>query len=239
MTEFDQTLWSKRDYAQEYRDNADHYVQERHLLYKVLISFYRQFIGVGQARRVLDLGCGDGAIANQILKTDDTVELTLMDGSEEMLAAARQRFSQYEQVQYVLSTFEALIAGETHLSPFDFVASAFAIHHLSLTPKIALFKQIYAHFNNGGAFLNIDTVFPNNSTYTDWYYQFWREWIIGRQNRLNVTEKFDHVPDKARHNPENKLDSLQAQLDALTRIGFRDVECHYKLGLFVIFCGRK
>jgi tRNA (cmo5U34)-methyltransferase len=239
MTEFDQTLWSERDYAQEYRNNADHYVQERRMLYSVLVSFYRQFIGVGRSKRVLDLGCGDGAIANQILSVDDTVEMTLMDGSKDMLEAARKRFHHFTEAQYISSTFEALITGETSLPTFDFIASAFAIHHLSLSPKKALFKQIYAHLNRGGAFLNIDTVFPNNPGYTDWYYEFWREWIIDRQRRLDLKENFDHVPERARHNPENKLDTLQAQLDALESIGFRDVECHYKLGLFVIFGGRK
>jgi tRNA (cmo5U34)-methyltransferase len=239
MTEFDETLWMERDYAQEYRDNADHYVQERKLLYKVMISFYRQFVGAGQAKRVLDLGCGDGAIAGHILQTDHTAELTLLDGSADMLDTARQRFSRLTNTQYMLATFEALIGGETSIPTFDFIASAFAIHHLSLPGKVSLFELIYTHLNDGGAFLNIDTVFPNNVAYTNWYYEFWREWIVDRQNRLNLGENFDDVPNRARNNPENKLDTLQVQLDALIRIGFRDVECHYKLGLFVVFGGRK
>ncbi|MBN1220173.1 MAG: class I SAM-dependent methyltransferase [Anaerolineae bacterium] len=239
MTEFDETLWSEREYAQEYRDHADHYIQERDMLFKVLVSFYRQFIGIGQAKRMLDLGCGDGAIANQILRVDDSVNLTLMDGSKDMLDAARLRFWQFPKLQYVLATFEALIGRENSLPTFDFIASAFAIHHLSWSSKIGLFEQIYAYLNEGGAFLNIDTVFPNNPSYTDWYYEFWREWIIDRQTRLELKEAFDHVPNRARTNPENKLDPLQNQLDALTRIGFKDVECHYKLGIFAIFGGRK
>ena len=102
-----------------------------------------------------------------------------------------------------------------------------------------LFRQIYAYLNKDGAFLNIDTVSPNNPSYTDWYYEFWWEWIVDRQERLKLTENFDHVPEQARNNPENKLDTLQAQLDALKNIGFKDVECHYKLGLFVVFGGRR
>jgi tRNA (cmo5U34)-methyltransferase len=80
---------------------------------------------------------------------------------------------------------------------------------------------------------------PNTSIYSDWYYEFWRGWIIERQTKLSLKENFDHIPNQARHNPENKLDTLQVQLDALERTGFRNVECHYKLGLFVIFGGRK
>jgi tRNA (cmo5U34)-methyltransferase len=239
MTDFDKTRWMERDYAQGYRDSADHIVQERQLLYQVMMSFYRQFVGAGQTKHVLDLGCGDGAIASHILQVDHTAELTLLDGSADMLDAARQRFSRLTNIRYMLSTFEALISGETGIATFDFIASAFAIHHLSLPGKVSLFELIYTRLNDGGAFLNIDTVLPNNAAYTDWYYEFWREWIVDRQNRLNLGEDFDDVPDRARNNPENKLDTLQAQLDALARIGFREIECHYKLGLFVVFGGRK
>jgi tRNA (cmo5U34)-methyltransferase len=206
---------------------------------KCLFPFTNNLSALENQKRVLDLGCGDGAIANQILSVDNTVEMTLMDGSKDMFEAARKRFHHFTEVQYIFSTFEALIAGGTSLPTFDFIASAFAIHHLSLSPKIALFKQIYAHLHRGGVFLNIDTVFPNNPGYTEWYYHFWREWIIVRQRRLDLKENFDHVPERARHNPENKLDTLHAQLDALEDAGFKDVECYYKLGLFVIFGGRK
>jgi tRNA (cmo5U34)-methyltransferase len=139
----------------------------------------------------------------------------------------------------VQSTFEDLLDGEPKLANFDFVASAFAIHHLYLPAKIALFKQIYGCLNQDGYFINIDTVLPDNRSYTGWYYDLWQEWIIDRQARLDLNENFDHVPQGARTNPENKLDPLQAQLDALWDVGFKEVECYYKYGLFVIFGGRK
>ena len=239
MTEFDETLWAEHEYAQEYRDNADHYVQERATLYKILVSFYRHFVGASQSKRALDLGCGDGALAQQLLLADPTVELTLLDGSPDMLESTRRRFQSQTNAQYILSTFEAVIEGATPLPMFDFIGSSLAIHHLSMPGKIGLFQQIYAHLNDGGAFLNIDTVFPNQPVYTDWYYDLWREWIVDRQQRLKLTETFDHLPQRARHNPENKLDSLQAQLEALTQVGFKDVECHYKYNIFVVFGGRK
>jgi ubiquinone/menaquinone biosynthesis C-methylase UbiE len=121
MIEFDQTLWAEREYAQEYRDNADHYVQERATLYKILVSFYRHFVGAGQGKRALDLGCGDGALAQQLLLADPTVELTLLDGSPDMLASTRRRFHQQANAQYILSTFEAVIEGTTPLPIFDFI----------------------------------------------------------------------------------------------------------------------
>ena len=239
MSEFDETLWMDEAYAQEYRDSADHVVQERQLMYRMMVSFYECFIGTGQSKHAVDLGCGDGAIANHLYRADPSLQLTLLDGSEDMLNAARQRFAQVPGTQFMLSTFEELIAGKTTMPNFDFIASAFAIHHLSLPGKIGLFAQIYDHLNEDGAFLNIDTVLPNNSVYTDWYYDFWREWIVRRQTRLNLPNDFAGVPEEARFKPENKLDTLQLQLEAMERIGFKEVECHYKMDIFVIFGGRK
>jgi tRNA (cmo5U34)-methyltransferase len=239
MSEFDETLWMDETYTQEYRESADHVVQERQLLYRMMVSFYEHFIGVGRAKRVLDLGCGDGAVANHLHGSDPSLQLTLLDGSADMLNAARQRFALVPGTRFILSTFEELIEGKTTMPKFDFIASAFAIHHLSLPGKVKLFEQIFAHLNEGGAFLNIDTVLPNNPVYTNWYYELWREWIVRRQTRLKLPADFAGVPQEARYKPENKLDTLQVQLEALERIGFKDVECHYKMDIFVIFGGRK
>ena len=124
MSEFDETLWMEQDYAQEYRDNANHYVQERQLMYRMMVSFYESFIGTDQAKHALDLGCGDGAIANYLHHADPSIQLTLMDGSEDMLNAAQQRFAQVPGTQFILSTFEELTAGKTTIPNFDFIASA-------------------------------------------------------------------------------------------------------------------
>ena len=87
--------------------------------------------------------------------------------------------------------------------------------------------------------MNIDTVLPDNPVYTNWYYDYWREWIIRRQTQLNLPDNFAGVPEEARFKPENKLDTLQSQLEAMERIGFKEVECHYKMDIFVLFAGRK
>jgi tRNA (cmo5U34)-methyltransferase len=39
--------------------------------------------------KILDLGCGDGRITNEILKLDDSIEVFLVDGSLEMLETAK------------------------------------------------------------------------------------------------------------------------------------------------------
>ncbi|MDX1415660.1 MAG: class I SAM-dependent methyltransferase [Candidatus Promineifilaceae bacterium] len=239
MTQFHETEWADANNTQEYRENADHYIPDREQLYKVLTSYYRHFGRPGQSKRLLDLGCGDGVIAHQLLKLDHTLEVTLLDGSPDMLNSARSRLAEFSKLHFIQATFEDLLAGKIKLPHFDFVASAFAIHHLYMAEKAALFRQIHACLHEGGHFINIDTVLPVSPAYTDWYYDHWRETIRDRRIKLNLEENFEHVPQEARTKPENKLDSLAAQLDALKAAGFKDAACHYKHGLFTVYGGQK
>ena len=93
--------------------------------------------------------------------------------------------------------------------------------------------------NQNAYFLNTDVVISNYEDYTEWYYDLWKEWIIYRQKSLNINKSFENVPEVARKMPENKFDLLEAQLNALKSIGFSDVECHYKYGVFAIYGGKK
>ena len=119
------------------------------------------------------------------------------------------------------------------------VVSAFAVHHLSLPQKTDLFQVIFDQLNIGGYFLNIDTTLPSDQIFTDWYYTLWREWVGAREKALQLENSFTNVPDKARKNPDNQLNPLNTQLEALKSIGFKEVDCHYKNGLFTIYSGRK
>ena len=75
--------------------------------------------------------------------------------------------------------------------------------------------------------------------FKDWYYELWREWIDCHHKSLNLENPFEHVPNEARAKSENYYDPLQIQLGYLSDIGFVDVECHYKYGLFTIYGAKK
>ena len=98
MTDFDQSLWAESRFAQDYRDQAEHIIQKRQELFRILRSFHRFFARRSSPIHVCDLGCGDGALAQQLLEEDPSLKATLIDGSEEMLAAARNRLAPYPNV---------------------------------------------------------------------------------------------------------------------------------------------
>jgi len=95
--DFDNSHWSDSNFAQDYRHQADGYIPERHSLIEITKSFFRHMVRGSQPRRILDLGCGDGLMVQELLKVDDTIDATLVDGSTEMLKAAGKRLACFKK----------------------------------------------------------------------------------------------------------------------------------------------
>lgn len=245
MNGFEASGWSQAEYAQQYRDEADYYIPQRAAMLQVVCSFYRNVVrGAAGARspgkvRVLDLGCGDGILAEVLCTEDPEVEVTLTDGSRDMLDAARARLRGQCVSEYCPITFEEIIDGRFQREPFALIASAFAIHHLELAQKATLFQRLYALLVPGAYFLNVDVALSDHPTYTAWYYQLWREWIADREKVLGLERSYVHAPEEARAKAENHFDPLQSQLDALRSAGLIDVACHYRYGPFAVYGGRR
>lgn len=242
MSEFEDTEWSREEGVRDYLDHAEIYVQDRRMLLGVLRSFYRTFVSPGAARRVVDLGCGDGILGEALKSLDPSIPLTAVDGSEEMLTAARRRLGRWGDVEYVARTFQEILRDGLPIPPpgeVGLVASSFAIHHLAPPEKKPFFGRILEMLAPGGHLLNIDIVRPRSPRHEAWYDEMWREWIRRRQGELNVAEDFSHTPEDARKKPENRYETLADQLRWLEEAGFTEVECHYRRGLFGVYSGRK
>ncbi|MGD0282509.1 MAG: class I SAM-dependent methyltransferase [Dissulfurispiraceae bacterium] len=81
MTEFKKSRWAKPEFTEGYRDGADVFIVERNRMLEIVKSFYEHFGGNKPNSNVLDLGCGDGIVMYQLLKLDNLIEATLIDGS--------------------------------------------------------------------------------------------------------------------------------------------------------------
>lgn len=236
MAKFEESRWGETEYAQEYQDHSQHFLPERNTHFEILASFYQHFV---QKKRVLDLGCGDGIISERLLLIDPHIQLVAVDGSEEMLSAAKKRLDVYDVENFIKMPFEDIIEGKVNLGTFDFIVSCFAIHHLEKLQRRGLFEKILNMLAPNAYFLNIDIVLPTTEPLENWYYDLWREWIQNHEARENLSESFSHIPDEARVRPENFYDTLESQLEDLQIVGFEEVACHYRHGLFGIYSGRK
>jgi tRNA (cmo5U34)-methyltransferase len=239
MSDFDDTRWADSAFSKEYLASADHFIPDRFHLFNVMRSFFRTFFKDQPTVRVCDLGCGDGVLADQLLREGRAVEITLVDGSVEMLDAAKRRFSGRSEVQFLQETFDEILEQEAALPMFHFVVSAFAIHHLRAAQRKTLFATLLRSIEPGGYFMNIEATLPDQQELTDWYYQLWSEWITRRGQLLGLGDRYEEIPGKARQNSDNHYSPLSQHLEDLRSAGFGQVECHYRNGIFAIYSGKR
>ncbi len=240
MTNFKDTNWAKPEFSQNYRENADIFIVERRRVLAILQSFYRHFLQDNSKSSLLDLGCGDGIITSSIVEVDNTISATLVDGSDDMLSKARERLKGFANAKYICASFQEIMMGKLLTGRFDIVASSLAIHHLTMAEKTALFRTVYLLLNAGGYFVNIDVVLAPSETLEHWYLRIWREWIDERKAELGIKgDRFSDITERYKQLEENKPDTLEDQLSALREAGFKDVDCHYKYGIFTMYGGGK
>jgi tRNA (cmo5U34)-methyltransferase len=108
-------------------------------------------------RQILELGSGTGETARHILDAHPQAQLIGIDGSEDMLAAARAALAG-RPASFHLARLE----GPLPAGPFDLIVSALAIHHLPAQEKQALYARIAAALAPGGRFVLADVVVPDD-----------------------------------------------------------------------------
>src|SRR5215471_20329875 len=92
------------------------------------------------ARRILDLGTGDGRLLNLVRREHPDTEAVALDFSPTMLDAARKRFAGDRHVSVFAHNMDTPLPD---LGNFDAVISSFAIHHLVHERKRSLYLEIY------------------------------------------------------------------------------------------------
>ncbi len=240
MGSFEESSWSREDFSRNYLDKADIYIAERRRMFGLAVSYMVHFHGNSDGLSVVDLGCGDGALAHELLRVNPKLSFTLVDASQDMLLRADERLGVYTNVHFVKASFAGLLDGTVDLGEFDLCVSAQAIHHLSFEEKADLFKYIFKHLSDRGSFLNIDVVRPPSEEIEAWYFDIWRGWMRMKMAEAGLDEDPERVISQFKDPASmNRPDTLEAQLDALRDAGFRDVDCYYKNGIFAVFGGRK
>ncbi len=88
--------------------------------------------------------------------------------------------------------------------------------------------------------MNIDVILAPSDALEQWYLSLWREWIAERKSILGIEgNSYDDIIQRYKDNRDNKPDTLDEQLKAMKSVGFMDVDCYYKYGIFTMYGGRK
>lgn len=238
MTEFEETLWTDSEFIQHYQENANTYLPFRNQFIELAKSVFGYYVKGASRTRILDLGCGDAFFTRELLKKYSPDHITLVDGSDEMLQAAKKQLGESEKFSFIKASFQDLLTGEILNGDFDFVYSSLAIHHLPFTQKKELYSYIFSKLPPDGYFVQYDVVAPSTDTLEKYYLSLWKQWIKDHPNKERA-EKLIDIPEQYKANPDNIPDTLSSQLQALKEIGFREVSCHFKYGIFVLFGGLK
>jgi len=238
MSKFEESRWADSEFSQGFRDDANIFLPFRSQFLEVSKSLYGHFIAQNPGAKVLDLGCGDGLFIQKLSGSFNPTKVTLLDGSPEMLRAAQKRLSDLENATYIQASFQELIAHDPLNENFDFIFSSLAIHHLPYDEKKKMYGYIYEHLLPGGWFIHYDVILPPAENLEKLYLSFWREWIK-KHSSNERREQLLGIPEQYKGNPDNIPDTLESQLQALKRIGFKEVDCFFKYGIFSLFGGMK
>jgi ubiquinone/menaquinone biosynthesis C-methylase UbiE len=194
--------WKSANHVQSYLSKADeihHRVEEGE---KTLLDQIPT-----DARRILDLGTGDGRLLAMIEQARPTAEGVALDFSKAMLKSARKRFANDKLVRVVEHDLNEPLPSE--IGRFDAVVSSFAIHHLPNERKKELYGEIFDFLNPKGVFCNLEhTASPTASLHSRFLA------AIGY-----TTETEDR---------SNLLLDVETQLRWFREIGFVDVDCFWK-----------
>lgn len=211
----DINLWTSADHAESYLAQADT-IPHRTEGEAVLLELVPK-----DAKRILDLGTGDGRLLS-LLKIDrPSVTSIAVDFSETMLEAANKRFANDGKTQVIAHNLdEQLPVTLIKDGRFDAVVSSFAIHHLTHPRKRSLYLEIFDLLEPDGIFCNLEHVSSPTPAI--------------HRHFLNAIGMAD-VPE----DPSNKLLDVETQLTWLRSIGFADVDCYWKWLELALLVGRK
>src|SRR5262245_51943924 len=209
------------------------------------IAVMMRVIGSGDrpVRCIADLGCGSGVVARAILAEHPSAQAVLVDFSEPMMEAARAALADQRPAPVFVTAdladpgWAARVRGH---APFDVVASSYAIHHLTDARKRELYGEIHALLAPGGVFVNVEHVASrtayvetmSDALLIDSIYAFQRAKGVD-VSRERVADDFVHRPDKA----ANILAPVEVQCEWLRAIGYRDVDCFFKVFELAVFGG--
>jgi len=193
----------------------------------------------------LDIGCGDGILAANILERYPSMKGVCLDFSEPMLNAAKEKLREYSSnLEFIMLDYgdRNWIQGLQTSRTFDLIVSGFSIHHQIDQRKRELYTDFYNLLIPGGLFLNIEHV----SSATKWIQSVFDDKFIDNLysmrlaiepeiTREKVTHDYYYRPDKE----ANILAPVERQCDWLRDTGFTDVDCYFKIFELAIFGGRK
>ncbi|HEU4760458.1 MAG TPA: class I SAM-dependent methyltransferase [Dehalococcoidia bacterium] len=233
--------WTEAD-SRTFLDIADVAVPGRREQMEVLLSLVPA--APDEAFTAVDLCCGEGLLSQELLRRFPNARLLALDGSETMLAHARERLTPFgarvEVRRFDLDRPEGWL--DALPSPLRCILSSLALHHIHSEAKRALFGRLAGRLERGGALLIADVLAPASDLARRSFAASWNR--IAREQSLALTGSLDtyeravaegwNANAKTEPVPGETPSRLFEQLRWLEEAGFAVVDCFWlRAGLAV------
>jgi tRNA (cmo5U34)-methyltransferase len=235
------TAWTEEDSA-TYRSIAPVAVPRRHDMIAALVSAVP--FDSDRPIRILELGSGEGLLAEALLARYGGATLTALDGSESMRRETTQRLAAYGERARVAAFDLAALDWWDRMVGVDLVASSLCLHHLNDAKKQYLYKSAAERIAPGGAFLVADLVDPQHPAARALAADRWDALASAQADAIGapglfarfVGERWNHFrfPD-----PAEQPSALLHHLVWLRHAGFAAVDCVWVDAGHAVFGGFK
>lgn len=245
----EQTGAALRGWISRWDRQQEFYLPHREERYEAMTTALRHLVAserIGPQLRILDLGCGTGAIGQRLLKQFPAATYVGIDIDAALLELAKalkpefgERFTVIQRDMALDSWSDDIVDGE-----FDVVASSTALHWLSNEEIDRVFTQLGRLLRPNGLFFNAD-----NLAYSSDYWQGvaasidrdqqraaaesgredWSSWWSAARVDPHlaefVAERDRRFPPRDSGSTENNPPPLLAgYIGALKKAGFTDIE---------------
>ncbi|MCC6711891.1 MAG: class I SAM-dependent methyltransferase [Candidatus Dadabacteria bacterium] len=234
------SVWQKKENAEAFLRDERGAVPGAGLQMSVIECMIREWAPA--AKRVLDLGCGDGVLGRYLLGAFPGAECVFADFSDPMLEAARGKLGSGHRLVKADFSSPAWVKSVRQYAPFDAIVSGFAIHHLHDDRKKELYSEILGLLSPGGVFLNLEHVKSRTPEVERLFEEFYTDHLHGCLLGVDPGASREAAADVYRNRPDREEDKpalVEDQCEWLRETGYRDVDCFFKVFAIAIFGGRK
>jgi len=193
----------------------------------------------------LDLGCGDGVLGWAVLSKYPKARGIFLDFSEAMIEAARKKAPKNKtNLVFIREDYgkRSWTRSVSRYGKFDLIISGFSIHHQPDKRKKEIYREIFKLLAPRGLFLNLEHVRSATPKLKSVFDDYFVAVLYEHLRRLNKRLTRKKVSEKYYHNQlreANILAPVEKQCRWLREIGFRDVDCYFKIFELALFGGMR
>ena len=230
--------------SRAFLDLGRYCVPERELQLRLLTDLVPRRPG---HQTLIELGCGEGLLAEVVLERFPAYRLLALDGSPAMLRAASTRLARFKgRVDYQRFSLADRAWRNPEAGALA-ILSSLVIHHLEGAEKRKLFEDLLAMLVPGGVLGIADLVQPRHPQGVHLAAEAWDEAVRQRaldiDGRLDAYHRFeDQQWNTFRYPDPDDLDhpsGVLEQLNWLEQVGFIAVDVHWMRAGQAIFSGWK